>query len=519
MALSNQKSSLNHGGFIILSCLITGSAIAADTHLEQHANNNASKASQLAVEESVSGGFVKGQILKNPPILKSENGKLEMRLKTSREVVNISGKKVGARVYSITSGNKSFPASFMPPVIEVSPGDNLQVVLDNRLGETTNLHTHGFFISPIGNQDNIFVALDNGKSFSYNYFIPKDISPGSYWFHPHYHPLVEEQVFGGMSGLILVKGLVDLLPPELQGLEEKFLGLKDFQLTSKNTIPNEDINSDAPTNRTINGQIEPVIKMHPGETQVWHIGNIGADIFYKLTAMGLSVTIVAEDGNPYNRPKQTLELTMPPGKRYDVLVQAPNAGVFQLMTQSMTTGVAGDTYPTALMATIQVEGTPQALIQIPNYTIPIENLRTAKVDRRREFDLSENTTLNKFFINERVFNENHVDATPLTGTVEEWVFRNYAQEMHPIHTHVNDMQVLSINGVEQPFYSQVDTHGIPSAVPDANGKLIPGEVVIRTRFREFIGPYVFHCHILSHEDNGMMTVINVSTPGSEGHAP
>ena len=77
------------------------------------------------------------------------------------------------------------------------------------------------------------------------------------------------------------------------------------------------------------------------------------------------------------------------------------------------------------------------------------------------------------------------------------------------------MQVMSVNGVPQDARSYVDTYSIPYATQDNSGHLLPGEVVVRTRFREFIGPYVLHCHILAHEDNGMMTVINVTTPGSE----
>jgi suppressor of ftsI len=114
-----------------------------------------------------------------------------------------------------------------------------------------------------------------------------------------------------------------------------------------------------------------------------------------------------------------------------------------------------------------------------------------------------------------VFGPNHVDATPKTGTVEEWVFKNLSRELHPIHVHVNDAQVTSVNGKTQDARSWVDTIPIPYATRGADGKLVPGEVVMRFKFRRFIGSYVFHCHILAHEDNGMMSIINVTTPGSD----
>lgn len=470
---------------------------------------------QAKVSDIISGRLVSGMPFKNPPILTSKGGQLNLRLTSSKQVISISGKKVGGRVYAVSSGDRQFDYSFMPPVLALSPGDQLQVNLVNKLGEPTNLHTHGFFVSPIGNQDNIFVDLENGKTFNYNYQIPADINPGSYWFHPHYHPLVEEQVFGGLSGLIYMAGLENYLPPALRDIEQKFLGLKDFQLTRFNTIPNNNINSDAPTTRTINGQVQPVIKMRPGETQLWHIGNIGADIFYSLAASGLNITIIAEDANPYDRPLATSSLYMPPGKRFDVLVQAPAAGSYQLITQAISTGPEGDNYPEALMANVNVGGPAMAPIPMPTTFAPFDDLRNATVSQRRQFDLSENSNTNQFFINERQFNENYVNATPKTSTVEEWVIRNYSRELHPIHVHVNDMQVISENGVPQNSHSYVDTYSIPYATQDQNKNWVPGEVVVRTRFREFIGPYVLHCHILAHEDNGMMTVVNVTTPGSE----
>jgi FtsP/CotA-like multicopper oxidase with cupredoxin domain len=326
---------------------------------------------------------------------------------------------------------------------------------------------------------------------------------------------VEEQVFGGLSGLIYVRGLEKLLPPELQGITQQFLGLKDFQVNKGNTIPSSNINSDAPTNRTINGLVNPVMNMRPGETQLWHIGNISADIWYELAIEGLQFTVVAVDANPVDKTWTTSTLIMPPAKRYDVLVQAPVSGKYHLITKAMNTGPAGDSYPQAVMATLNVKGKPVAPAALPQQIQPLDDLAKYTVDRRRMSVLSENQNTNQFYINERQFDANKVDATPVTGSVEEWTFVNTSEELHPIHVHVNDAQVMSINGVAQNSQSWIDTFPIPYATQDAQGKWIPGEVVVRTKFRQFVGPYVFHCHILAHEDNGMMSIINVTSPGSE----
>lgn len=468
-----------------------------------------------AISATESGRIKTGLPFVEPPIIRSRKGVLAVKLTPRPAPVQISGKRVNARVYSVSAYGKYYPPAFMPPTLVIDPGDNLQVTLQNNLGEPTNLHTHGFFISPIGNQDNIFVDLLDRRTFLYNYQTPSDLSPGLYWYHPHYHPLVEEQVFGGLSGLLYVRGLEKLLPAELQGIRERFIGLKDFQVNAANTIPSQNINSDAPTNRTINGRVQPRLSLRPGETELWHIGNIGADIWYDLASSGLSFTVIAVDANPVDQTWTTNTLLMPPARRYDVLVQAQSPGIYPLITQAMNTGPAGDDYPEALLATIEVKGPPMPPARLPERIQPLDDLSKATVTRRRTFVLSENTNTNQFFINEKMFSANQVDATPVTGTVEEWVFQNASSELHPIHLHVNDAQVMSVNGVPQQARSWVDTIPIPYATQNAAGVMVPGEVVMRFKFRQFIGPYVFHCHILNHEDNGMMSIINVTSPDSE----
>jgi suppressor of ftsI len=486
---------------------------AAQMH---HGNSHAVAAKAPTPIPDIESGRIKtGLPFKNPPMISSRHGVLEMRLNARARPVNISGKKVNARVFSASAYGKDYPYAFMPPTILLDPGDNLKVNLTNWLGEPTNLHTHGFFISPTGNQDNIFVDLTSSKSFLYNYFLPKDISPGSYWYHPHYHPLVEEQVFGGLSGFIYIRGLEAFLPADLRGVTQQFLGLKDFQVDRTNSILSQNINSDSPTNRTINGLVQPAMTMRPGETQLWHLGNLSADIWYDLEIPGLTFNVIGVDGNPVDQVQEASTLLMPPGKRFDVLVQTKNVATYQLITREMNTGPEGDTYPRTLMATLNVKGTAVSPVALPKQMKPLEDLANATVTRRRIFELSENDTTGQFFINEKEFNANQVDATPVTGTVEEWVFRNRSQELHPIHVHVNDAQVISVNGIPQQVNSWLDTIPIPYAIQNDAGVSVPGEVVMRFKFRDFIGPYVFHCHILAHEDNGMMTVINVTSPDSE----
>ena len=125
------------------------------------------------------------------------------------------------------------------------------------------------------------------------------------------------------------------------------------------------------------------------------------------------------------------------------------------------------------------------------------------VDRTRNVVFSENPKTNQFYINGKQFNPTHVTYVAKLGTTEEWVIKNTAREEHPFHIHVNDFQVMAVNG--QPYQAR----GEQDVVPLPSG----GEVRIRMHFNRFVGTTVFHCHILAHEDNGMMGIIDISRSG------
>ena len=492
-----------------------------DTPVNVQAQHGAStQPAPPAISAAESGSVVSGLPFQDPPIISSPGGSLNVTLTANSTPVDISGKKVNARVFSASAGGVDYAPAYMPPVISVQPGQQFVLNLKNDLPESTNIHTHGFFISPKANQDDIYEMLLPGGQLQHVYTNTNHLLPGTYWYHPHDHPLVEEQVFGGMSGFIEVQGLKNRLPASLKNIAEHYIGIKDFQTNSSNTIPYKNIDSDAPTTRTVNGLVNPVLTMQQGETQLWHVGNIGADIWYQLKAQGLKLWVIGRDGNPVRTPylATVAEMVTPPARRWDLLVQAPTAGTFQFETIPYKTGPQGDNYPRTTLMTVNVTPGTSSLTAIPKTFWSVRNLLTSKITRRRTFVLSENGAGTKFFINGKPFpGAQLMNAQPQTGTVEEWTFVNMAGEEHPIHIHVNDMQLVSINGI-RPKYgadSWIDTIQVPAKSKGAG----PGRVVVRMAFRTYTGPYVFHCHILAHEDNGMMNNVQVISPAPANVTP
>jgi FtsP/CotA-like multicopper oxidase with cupredoxin domain len=239
-----------------------------------------------------------------------------------------------------------------------------------------------------------------------------------------------------------------------------------------------------------------VQEIAPGEVQLWHLANIGADIWYDVELEGSSFTVVGEDGNPTWRVQDADHVLLPPGKRYEVLVTGPAEGDTTLRTRRYEQG--DDTYPTTDLLTLRSTGTAAPTPAMPTSLVPEATIPESEVVERRTFTFSEDES-NHFFINDKEFDPDRVDVRPRLGTAEEWTLRNTSDEQHPFHIHVNDFQVVSIGG--RPY----DATGLQDTVP-----LLPDrDVVIRTRFTDFPGKFVFHCHILNHEDNGMMAVAEV----------
>jgi FtsP/CotA-like multicopper oxidase with cupredoxin domain len=445
-----------------------------------------------------------------------------------------------------TVGGQSYNGQFVAPTIHVAPGSSVTIRLVNHLSVATNLHFHGLHVSPAEHADDPFLCASPGQTITYHLSIPADHPLGTFWYHSHAMGTtcaisdsssmasmtdmpgmtvsgsaspapatgdVENQIFDGLSGALIVGDDRTLLPTALQHIAAHTLVFKDVQIQADGHIlQNTDtvsIASSDPTVRLVNGQLRPVLTMQPGETQLWRLVNAGADIFYNLHLDGYTFTVIGEDGTPVAKVTTADKLLLPPAKRYDVLVTASaTPGTAVLRTLPYSNGPQGDNYPDVPLLSLNVEGNPVAALPAVSGAMPSApaDLAGAAIAQSRTLTLSESADGLTFFINGKQFSmDTSVFATPAhLGTVEEWTVINTSGEDHPFHLHNTAFQVMSINGVARPYTNRQDIVPIPHAV---NG--VPGKVVIRISFADFPGKWMFHCHIAAHEDNGMMSYINV----------
>jgi FtsP/CotA-like multicopper oxidase with cupredoxin domain len=427
-----------------------------------------------------------------PRAIRSVNGVLYDTLEAAPSNINISGKTIpGALLY-----NRQYPATTW----RVKPGDRIRLMLENKIpGQFTNLHFHGFHVNPNGISDNIFLEIPSGGRQGYALNIPQDHPGGLFWYHPHFHGNSNDQVHRGLAGLIVVEGDHDQLP-EVRGLRERIMALEYIHLEAGQIKP-----SRAPREvlQLVNGVLTPSMQARPGETQFFRVGNTSSTGWFKLSVDGHKMRVLAEDGDPYTTAEDVDSFLLAPGKRVEFLVQFSGAGTYTIRNQGYKWG-GGET-PAADLATVNVGGEAVTLTPMPEAIsdrLGQSGLLIDQVDQTRTITFDDDLKANppKFLIDNKEFDHHRLDLKLKLGDLEEWELVNSTDDDHPFHIHVNDFVVTEINGQVVANPRLQDTASIPAR----------GRITIRHRFDDFAGKWVMHCHILGHEDLGMMASIEVT---------
>ena len=445
-----------------------------------------------------------------PEILTSERGLLEVTLRAAPTEVPWRDATRYAYTY-----NGSTPG----PTLRVRPGDRLVVHLENRLGDDTNLHTHGLHVSPEGDADNIFIRVPPGQSRTYTYDIPQDHRSGLFWYHPHAHGTVAEQVAAGLAGAIIVADDIDDLP-EIAASSERLWVLSDPPIGNGPDIV--DVGAiDAMMGRSgaeilVNGTALPDLAVDAGTLERWRIVNASASRYYRLVLDDHPLHRIASDGGRLSTPDRVDEILLAPGERTELLITPTTSGTFAVRalpydrgSPAMGGGMMGDgmmgdastaTHEAAI-ATMTVRGLSEAAA-LPPSLLDIGALEASAARASRVLELGEQVgammggAMMSFTIDGRTFDAERTDISVDLDTVEEWVIRNPTHMDHPIHLHVWPFLVVDAS----PATGWKDTINVPAG--ESVRILIP--------FIGITGRTVYHCHILDHEDLGMMGTIEIT---------
>ena len=442
--------------------------------------------------------------------------------------------------------------------MEVNPPNCGATTMDS---SSMNIHYHGTNTSPTCGQDEVIKTIINtGQTFQYNLAFPSNEPPGLYWYHPHIHGIAEPAVLGGASGAIVVDGIQNV-QPAVRGLPQQILVLRDQPQVQglgegpggcTNDVPYQDItvnNVPIDSNQVAPGDpvtfTPAVLSVNPGQKQFWRVTNSSADTIFDLQAQynGVAQTLelVAIDGVPVNSQDGTTtpslipvtHFRLPPASRVEFIVTTPTAGVrkAQFVTTTIATGANGDCDPNRPIFNIVTNGNTPSNDGTANVVASMVSsaamqrfagLATATVAQTRLLYFSENSDQTQFFMTvfpqtPAVFDPNAPPAITATqGTVEQWTVQNRAMENHEFHLHqvhflVQSQNNFAINGQPQaPAVTGQYLDMVEVPAWDGNPAHPYPSVSLMVDFRgPDIGSFVFHCHILGHEDLGMMNIIQV----------
>ncbi len=430
-----------------------------------------------------------------PPEIRSQNGVLETTITAAPGPVRIGQYNFSGLLYN---------GAYMPAVLRARLGDSLRIMFRNDLPDKpSNLHYHGMSVSPRGNGDNVFVHVHPGETFQYEVRIPAAgrQGPGLFWYHPHAHGFVNDQILGGMSGGLVVEGSERLFPL-LQGLPERFFLIKHVELDDGNQVI------------SINGQINPGVAIRPGEIQFWRLAHIGASLFIKFQIEGMPLYVVATDGHPLPQPRKITEFFIGPGERIDAIAVGPEPGEYAMRTIAFQNEAWRPPEKVRQLAVIMCSGSRTPGTDPENEVLRqrvagaqwVDDVRAATIALRRMLVYSRTLDRKVFMIDGRVMEEDRTDQSVKLGDTEEWTVVNTDQQYHSFHIHQTAFLVTEIGGVRSNDDSLRDTASVPPATDQGPGVL---KVVIPFTDPVIAGRFVYHCHAVDHEDKGMMGVIEV----------
>ena len=433
------------------------------------------------------------RVFANPPMLPSRDGRLDVELVAAPGTYTIGGHQFQGMLYN---------GAYVPPVWRVRLGDSLTVTLHNRLSEPTNLHFHGLGVSPLGNGDNVFLHVRPGETFTYQVTIPAK-HVGLFWFHPHMHGNVDTQIIGGMSGGLIVEGS-ERLYPFLSKLTERIILFKHHPVGR----------ADYQELVTVNGTLAPTYPMRPGEAQFWQMGNIGADRFLRVKVDNMPFYVIGRDGYFLPHPIRQDEVLLGPGQRAAAIVVGGRPGRHAFKSVPLKFDERQPVLPEIDLGTVVSEGAPAdigaaeaaVLAQHVNEPLYVDVVRSTPIAHRRTFAFSASPDKARFFINDQLFDENRTDVTVRLGDTEEWTILNQDSQYHDFHIHQTGFLVTEVNGLPTGFDGLRDTFSVP---PVKNGEPGAAKLIIPFTNPEIVGRFVFHCHVVKHEDKGMMQVIEV----------
>jgi suppressor of ftsI len=433
-------------------------------------------------------------------------------------VVNTAGERVfelkareGAHRFhpTATTPTWGFNQDYLGPTLVADRGETVRVNVRNDLPEATSVHWHGMHL-PAEMDGGPHQQIAPFDEWSPTWTIDQPAS--TLWYHPHLHGTTEKHVARGLAGMFLVRDPIeDALPlPRQYGVDDFPVIVQDLRLGDDGSLQSNvrGFSGLLGDEVAVNGTIGPYLSVSTDVVRLRLLNASTARVYRFGLADDRELAVIGTDGGLLERPHVTSLVQLSPGERAEVLVTmvpgetvvlrsfAPDLGIDRVPA-SMNGG--GDTFDV-----LELRASPAlaSVGRVPSTLASIERLGPATVERNLEFN---GTT-----INNESMQMNRIDETVALGSTEAWVVRNTQDQPHSFHVHDVQFQVESVDGAP-PGDILAGWKDTIYLRPDTEYRLL-------MRFSDYSDPntpYMYHCHLLWHEDRGMMGQFVVVKDGEE----
>lgn len=423
---------------------------------------------------------------------------------------------------SVATATSAFNGSWLGPTLIFNKGDDVAINVTNQLGEPTTVHWHGMHVSAM-NDGGPHTVIEDGSTWSPSF--PVLNKAASLWYHPHLHMFTNEHVYRGLAGMIIVRDDVEaaLELPRTYGVDDIPLFLQDREFDETGQLVFTSMGKGAVGGTyVINGTINPILEA-PAQVMRFRVVNASSSRVYNVGASDdRMLSQIGSDGGLLESTLELPRIRLSPGERAEFLVDLANDETDTLSivnyASELVNGERGGATDTTTpldgvdgtLLTIEVvAATPDAITTIPTDLVDIERISESESVRVRPMAFNDDESNRPYGINGVGMDLNVINEVVNLNDTEIWELTNETEDPHPFHIHNVDFLILDRDGLAPPE----NERGWKDVV-----LVYPNEVVrFITKFTDFAdpqAPYMYHCHLLDHEDRGMMGQFVVIDPNT-----
>ena len=399
--------------------------------------------------------------------------------------------------------------SYLGPTLDIGSGERVRVDVHNELGETTTFHLHGMHL-PAAMDGGPHQPIAAGATWSPEWVVAQQAA--TLWYHPHPHGETESQVARGLAGMVIVRDEEEaqLGLPRSYGVDDIPVIVQDASFADDGAFSVDDRGFVGRLGDTllVNGTTGPFFTVTTEAVRLRLLNASTARTYDLGFADDLEFVQIASDGGLLAHPVPTTRVQLSPGERAEIVVRLSAGQTLTLRSTppdlgtESTPGARNGAADSFDVLELRAASDLTASAVVPATLAKIDTISEA------EADITRTMRMNGFVINGQPMDLARIDDVVEVGSTEIWILRNEMDLPHNFHVHDVQFQVLSIDGRDPPpaLAGWKDTVYLPPQ----------SEVRIITRFDDYTDPalpYMYHCHLLWHEDQGMMGQFVVVAPG------